>query len=356
MKTSSLEFLTKLLETPSPSSGETAGQRVWLDYVEQFADRIETDAYGNAIATLNPGCSPKIMVAGHSDEIGFQIQYIDDAGFIYIQPVGGPDVALARGQRVHIHSKNGPVLGVIGSLAVHMQDRTKDSKVPDWHELFIDIGAENKKAAEKRVAVGDLITYTVGFQQLNGDIYVARACDNRIGTFIAAETLRLCSEQKKKLKATLVAASTVQEENGLYGAGMVGYSVRPDAALVVDVAQATDIPITNKKRFGDARLGLGPIINKGSVNHPVLVDRLDQLAKKHKIDVQYGIDARRSGTDADEIFKQRGGIPTVALGVPNRYMHTPIEAIHLGDLENMAKLLATFVQEARSADDYKVKI
>lgn len=355
MKAFSLEFLSNLLETHSPSSAETAGQRVWLDYVKPFADRIETDAYGNALAYLNPGGRPKILVAGHADEIGFQVQYIDDNGFIYFQPVGGPDAALARGQRVYIHNKNGRVLGVIGSLAVHMQDRTGKAEVPDFHEMFIDIGAANRKDAEKRVVVGDLITYTVGFQQLHGDIYISRACDNRVGTFIAAEVLRLASEQKN-LKACVVAASTVQEENGLFGATMVGYSVRPDAALVVDVGQATDIPPANKKKFGDARLGNGPILSRGSINHPVIVDRLEQLAGKHKISFQRGIDSRRSGTDTDEIFKQRGGIPSASIGIPNRYMHTPVEAVHLGDLENIAKLLAAFVTEAKSADDYKIKI
>jgi putative aminopeptidase FrvX len=356
MKTASLEFLSKLLETPSPSSGETAGQRVWLDYVGAFADRVETDAYGNALATINPGGHPKIMIVGHSDEIGFQVQYIDEEGFIYFQPVGGPDPALARGQRVHIHSAHGPVLGVIGSLAVHMQDRSKKAEIPDWHEMFIDIGAENKKNAEKRVAVGDLITYTVGFQKLHGDIYIARACDNRVGTFIAAETLRLCAENKKKLKACIVAASSVQEENGLYGAAMIGYSVRPDVALVADVGQATDIPIASKKKFGDARLGRGPILSKGSVNHPVVVGRLEKLAQKNKIAYQHGIDPRWSGTDADAIFRQRGGIPSVSVGIPNRYMHTPIEAVHIGDLENTARLFAEFALDVRTGDSFKVKI
>ncbi len=205
-----LEFLTKLLNTPTPSSEEHRGQRVWLDYVGPFADKVETDTYGNALAILNPKGSPKIMVEGHADEIAFQIQYIDDDGFIYFSGVGGHDPALARGQRVHIHSRNGEVLGVIGALAIHMQGGKKQ-EVPELHELFIDIGAANRKEAEKRVAVGDLITYIVGWQQLNGEIYIARACDNRIGTFVAAEVLRLCKKAGKKLKANVVAASAIGE-------------------------------------------------------------------------------------------------------------------------------------------------
>ena len=354
MKPKSLDFLRRLLETPSPSSGEAAGQRVWLDYVGQFADETGSDAYGNAWAILNPKGKTRIMVAGHSDEIAFQIQYISDDGFLYFQPVGGPDVALARGQRVHIHHEGKKVLGVIGSLAIHMQDRDKKES-PAWHDLFIDIGAKDKKEALKRVAVGDLATYTVGFEQLYGDVYAARGCDNRVGTFVAAETLRLAAEAKD-LEVCLIAVSTIQEENGLYGASMVGYSIHPDAALIVDVCQATDIPPANKKHFGDVSLGGGPALNRGSVNHPVLVDRLAQVAKKKKIKYQLGIDSRWSGTDADAVFRQRGGIPTAALGIPNRYMHSPIETIHLGDLEVLADWLHHFVRSVGSKETFKVAI
>jgi putative aminopeptidase FrvX len=296
------------------------------------------------------------MVEGHADEIAFQIQYIDDDGFIYFSGVGGHDPTLARGQRVHIHGRGGQVLGVIGALAIHMQDRSKKAEAPELHDLFIDIGVGSRKEAEERVAIGDFITYVVGWQQLNGDIYIARACDNRIGTFVAAETLRLCAKAGKKLKANVVAASAVGEETGLYGAEMIGYSVRPDAALVIDVGQATDLPITNKKRFGDVRLGRGPILSRGSVNHPVLVQRLEQIAHDNKIAFQRGIDPRRSGTDADAIFLQRGGIATVAIGVPNRYMHTPVEAVHLKDLENLALWLTAFILDLRPGDSFKVKV
>lgn len=356
MRPESIAFLEKLLNTPTPSGAEAPGQRVWLDYVQPFADRVETDTYGNALAVLNPEGFPKIMVEGHADEIAFQVQYIDDNGFIYFGGVGGHDPSLASGQRVHVHGRNGPVLGVIGALAIHMQDRGKKQDVPDLSDLFVDIGVASRKEAEKKVAVGDFITYTAGCQQLNGDIYIARACDNRIGTFVAAEVLRLCAKAGKKLKAQVIAASAIGEENGLYGAHMLGYSVHPDAALVIDVGQATDIPITNKKKFGDAKLGGGPILSRGSVNHPVLVKRLEDVAGKNKIAFQRGIDSRRSGTDADAIFLQRGGIATAAIGVPNRYMHTPVEAIHLKDLEGLAELLTAFILELKPEETFKVKI
>ncbi len=356
MKDRSKAFLRQLLNTPSPSGGETAGQRVWLDYVKEFTDEVQTDAYGNAVAILNPKGTPRILVTGHSDEIAFQVQYIDDKGYISFSPVGGHDSTLPRGQRVTIHGRKGPVKGVVGALAIHMQDRSKKSEAPAFHDLFIDVGAASRKEVEKEVQVGDFITYSVGCEELRGDLWVARAHDNRIGTFIAAETLRLCSESKSKLQACVIAASTIQEEVGLHGAQMVGYAVQPDAALVVDVGHATDIPLVNKKQFGDVKLGKGPILSKGSVNHPVLIEKLEKVAERKKISYQRGIDSGRSGTDADSIFLQRGGIPTVSIGVPNRYMHTPVEVISLQDLETTSEWLAAFAQDQKSGAKFKVKI
>jgi putative aminopeptidase FrvX len=355
MRLESLDFLKKFLHTPSPSSGEMAAQRLWVDYVKAFADEVETDTYGNAIAVLNPKGSPRLMISGHADELAFIVQYIDDEGFVYFQPVGGHDIALPRGQRVAIHHQGKEVLGVIGSLAIHMQDRDKKADTPAWHDLYIDIGADNKKAAQRLVAIGDLVTYTVGFQQLRDDIWVGRGCDNRVGSFVAAEVLRLCASQKK-MSACLIAASTVQEENGLYGASMLGYSVKPDLALVIDVTHATDTPGTNKKRFGDVKLGQGPTLSHGSVNHPTVVQRLDEVGRKKKIKFQHNTDPRWSGTDADEIFRARGGIATATLGIPNRYMHTPCEVVHLGDMEVLADWLGGFVLDLKKGELFKTLV
>ncbi|MDK3158033.1 M42 family metallopeptidase [Kamptonema cortianum] len=355
MNQTSLQFLEKLINTPSPSGFETRGQRVWLDYVAQFADETSTDAYGNAIAVLNPQGRTKIMVTGHADEIGFMVHYITDEGFLYVQAIGGVDVSLARGQRVHVHGAKGPVTGVTGALAIHLQDRSGEQKAPKIEEIFIDIGVKNRKEAEKLVSIGDPVTYVDAFEILRGNIAVARACDNRIGTFAAAETLRLLATGKKT-DVCVVAVSTVQEENGLYGAKMVGYSVSPDAALVIDVGHATDIPPCTKTKHGDIRLGQGPILSVGSANHPVLVERLKACAAKAKIPFQKSIDPRWSGTDADGIFLSRGGTPTACIGLPNRYMHTPVEMIDLGDLENVARLCAEFCRGVRPGEKFKVKI
>ncbi len=355
MERSSLDFLKKLLATPSVTSQEARGIRVWVDYVKKFADRVETDAYGNAYAFLNEKGSPKLMLTGHADEIGFMVQYVDSDGFLYMTGVGGVDRALARGQRIHVHTKKGPVLGVIGSLPIHLQDRKDDKKVPEMHEIFIDIGVKTKKEALRKVEIGDTITYVDDFEILNGTIAVARGFDNRIGTFAAAEALRLLSEIKK-LNACVVAVATVQEEIGLNGAAMAGYNAHPDVALVADVGHALDIPGVNKPKHGEAALGNGPILGLGSANHPVVVERLRIVARARKIPLQAALDPNHTSTDADAISVARGGIPTACLGLPNRYMHTPVETIDLKDLDHLVRLMAAFAASLSKGERFKVKI
>lgn len=350
MKKESFEFLLSLLNTPSPSSLETLGQKVWIDYVKNYAHRVEVDAYGNAVATLNLEGKPKILVNGHIDEIAFQVQYVDDNGFIYFSPVGGPDPKLSRGRKVNIFHEGKVVPGVIGTLAIHMQEKEGQEKTPKWNELFIDIGASSRDEALEHVQVGDLVLYDSEAFCLLNDIWISRGCDDKVGAFVAAEVLRICSEEKISAPC-IVAASTIQEENGLYGASMIGYSIHPDIAIVVDVGHATDIPIADKKKFGDIRLGKGPILSHGSVNHPGIVDYLNKLAHKLSLSHQHGIDPRRSGTDADALFIQRGGIPTCSIGIPNRYMHSPVEAFHLKDLETAATWIAAFCKEIKSREE-----
>ena len=355
MKSENLDFLKSLLNTVSVTSQERSVQRLWRDRVKGFADRVESDAYGNVFAWLNEGGSPKIMVTGHSDEIGFMVQHISKEGFIWFTGVGGVDPALVRGQRMIVQTRQGPVLGVTGTLAPHMQDRDAKAEVPKLHDCFLDIGAKDAKEAAKLVRVGDVITFADDFEILRGDLAVARGCDNRIGIFAAAEALRLLSEEKK-LDACVVAVSTVQEEIGLHGAAMAGYRVHPDAALVADVGQATDIPGVSQKRWGDVKLGKGPILGIGSANHPVLIERLEAAAGKRKIPLQYATVPRRTGTDADAIFVQRGGIPSASLGLPNRYMHSPVEVVHLDDLEKMATLMAGFCLDVKKGERFAVRL
>lgn len=356
MRDESFAFLECLLETPSPSGFETKGQRVWADYVRSSARKIESDAYGNIFATLNPEGTPKILLCGHADELGLMVSHISDEGYLYFQAIGGVDRGLVRGQRVIIHGAHGPVPGVTGHLAIHMQEADDRKKVPELHQIFIDIGVPSRAEAEKLVALGDPITMDSGVNRLAGERIVARGCDNRVGAWAAAEALRLLAPHSEQLAAHVIAASTIQEENGLYGAVMLGYRIRPDAALVVDVTHATDIPACSKPKHGDIKLGGGPVVCLGSSNHPVLVERLRAVAKKKKIPLQYEPSPRRTGTDADAIFLQRGGIPTVSLGLPNRYMHSPVEVVDLNDLEALAELLAAFCLDVEAKETFAVKI
>ena len=350
------QFLQRLLNTPSPSGFETRGQKIWVDYVSQFADSVEIDSYGNAYATLNPEGDPTIFISGHMDELGLMVSHISEEGFLYFKGIGGVDRTLIRGQRMTIHGAEGPVPGVTGLLAIHMQEPDDRNKVPELHTMHIDIGVSSRKEADKLVRVGDAVTYSAEFQELAGGRFAARGCDNRIGAWAAAEGLRLASLKKEKLKAKLVAVSTIQEENGLYGASMAGYRVHPDVALVVDVTHATDIPNCSKAKHGEVGMGKGPVLSLGSVNHPVVNERLKKVSKRAGIDLQVEVNPRATGTDADAIFKQRGGIPTVSIGVPNRYMHSPVEMIQYSDLEQTAELLAAFALSVSKGELFGVTL
>ena len=356
MRDESLQFLQTLVNTPSPVGHEARGQRVWLDYAKQFADETYSDTYGNCVAVLNKGGGPRIMLAGHADEIAMAVNYIDDHGFLYVRRLGGVDPAITKAQRVVIHTRNGAVKGVVGNVAPHLSKLEKERKVPEIQDLFIDIGVNSKKEALKLVQIGDPITLANEFDLLRGDLVVARAFDNRAGTFAVIEALRLLTEQKGKLQAEVCAVSNIQEEVGLFGARQIAYSLKPDVALVVDVTHATDCPTVNKAMHGDIRIGHGPAITHGGCNHPEVVARIEQVAKKLKISLQHEAMSATSGTDTDAIFWTRGGIASGLISLPNRYMHSPVEVVSLKDLEQIPKLLAGFALSLKKGEEFKVKI
>lgn len=356
MREASLNFLKTLVNTPSPTGHETRGQRVWLDYAKKFADETFSDAYGNCVAVLNKGGGPRIMLAAHADEIAMAVNYISDDGFIYVRRMGGIDAAITKAQRIVIHTQNGPVKGVVGNVAPHLTKQEGDPKPPKIHDIFIDIGVSSRKDAEKLVRIGDPITLVDEFDILRGDLAVARAFDNRIGTFAVAETLRLLKTSGVKLNCEVCAVSNVQEEVGLLGARQIAYSLHPDVALVVDVTHATDYPTVSKAQHGDIRLGKGPAITHGGCNHPEVVKRLEEVAKKKKIPLQHEAMSATSGTDTDVIFWTRGGIASALISLPNRYMHSPVEVVSLKDLELIPQLMAAFVLSIKKGEKFKVKI
>jgi endoglucanase len=356
MREKSLVFLEKLINTPSPSGHESRGQRVWLDYVRQHADETYSDPHGNCVAVLNKGGSPRLMLAGHADEIALTVNYINEDGFIYVRRIGGIDPAIIRAQRVVIHTRRGPVRGVVGNVAPHLTKAEKDRKLPEMHDLFLDIGAASRKEAAALVRVGDPITLTDSFERLRNNLAIARAFDNRIGTFAVAEALRLIQRRPGRLKAEVCAVSNIMEEVGLFGARQIAYSLKPDAALVVDVTHATDVPTINKPMHGDVKIGAGPTLTHGGSSHPALVARLEEVARRQKISIQHEAVSSSGGTDTDAIFWTRGGIPSALISLPNRYMHSPVELVSLDDLEAIPELLAAFCLSVGRKETFRVHI
>ncbi|MCE5276499.1 MAG: M42 family metallopeptidase [Planctomycetaceae bacterium] len=356
MRKESLEFLKQLLTTPSPSGFESAIQKIWCDYARGFADEVITDSYGNAVAVLNGDGDPKVMIDGHADELGLMIKHIDDKGFIYFQRIGGFDTGVLRSKRVNIHTEKGIVRGVIGATAIHLQERDKEPKVPKMHELFIDIGAKDGKTAKARVSVGDPITFIDDFEMISKDLCIARGLDNRVGCWASIEALRIASAHKGSLKCALYATSSVQEEVGCFGAAMTAFNINPHVAIAIDVTHATDTPGIDVKQHGEVKLGGGPTVSLGRENHPVLVSRLRKIARTHKINLQIETFSTTGGTDAMAIFNKQGGIPSAIVGIPNRYMHTTVELVHLPDLLNVANLLAAFALDIKSGERFKVQI
>ena len=356
MRDESVSFLRTLVNTPSPVGHEVRGQRVWLDYVKRFAEETFSDAYGNCVAVLNKGGSPRLMLAAHADEISMVVNYINKQGYIYVRKMGGIDPAITKAQRVLIHSKGGPVKGVVGNVAPHLTKNDSDRKLPKMEDLFIDIGVESRKEAERLIRVGDPITLSDSFDVLRDDLVVARAFDNRVGTFAVAEALRQLSAEKNKLRAEILAVSNIMEEVGLLGARQIAYTLKPDVALVVDVTHATDYPTVSQQQHGDIKVGKGPSITHGGCNHPEVVKRLEEVAKRKKIPLQHEAMSNSSGTDTDVIFWTRGGIASALISLPNRYMHSPVEVVSLRDLEMIPQLMAAFVQSIKRGEKFKVKI
>lgn len=352
------DFLLDLLNTPSPTGFEVAGQRKWAKWVGQFADKVENDAYGTAWATL-VGSEPegkRIMFEAHADEIGFMVKHISEEGFLYVDRVGGSDVATARGRRVDILGDKGTVRGVIGNVAIHIRDR-ENEKAPLVHELAIDLGfASAKEVAKAGVRVGHPMVYSDSVELFGHGKIMGRALDNRIGGFIIAEVIDRLSKKKKRVHSTVIAVNAVQEEIGGNGAAMIAHRLMPDLAIVLDVTHATDTPGISKEKHGKVKMGGGPSLTHGSANHPLVVKRLMDVAEKLKIEIQHESSSRYTGTDTDVIFIQREGIPSALVSLPLRYMHSVVELADLEDVQRVIELLVGFAESVRPADSFSVRL
>ena len=351
MRKESLAFLEALTNQPSPSGYEQPAQRVFREFIGKYADEVRTDVLGNVIATLAGRASagaasgrPVVMLAGHCDEIGFMVKHVSDDGFLHFDPIGGVDPHLVPGQRVVVHTRTGPVKGLVGKKPIHLIEKQQErGKVVPIKNQHIDIGAKDKKAAEKLVAVGDPVTFAVGVEFFGSGLVMARGFDDKVGSFLVAEVVRTLARTKKKLQATVCAVSTVQEEIGLRGARTSAYHVDPDVGIVIEVGHATDYPGIDKKTHGDIRLGAGPIVYRGANINPKVHEILVDAARTEKIPIQLVGSPRGTGTDANVIQLSRAGVATGLVAIPLRYMHTPSEVLSIKDLTATASLIAAFV-------------
>lgn len=354
MRAESLEFLRALLETPSPSGYEEPVQELVMEWASKYADNVRKDVHGNVIAELNPSGHPRIMLAGHCDQIGLMVQHIDENGYLFVSAIGGFDVAVLIGQRVIVWSKVGgkltPVHGVIARKPIHLLPEAERERLPRISDLWVDIGARNRREAERLVSIGDPVTFELKFQVMRNNAFCACGLDDKVGTWVVMETLRRLSG--KKFDAAVFAVSTVQEELGLRGARTSAFGIEPHVGIAVDVTFASDHPEIDRKQVGEIRLHRGPVIYRGPNINPKVFDMLVSVAKRKGIPYQIAGASRATGTDANAIQVTRAGVATGLISIPNRYMHSPVEVASLGDLENAAKLLAAFIQEVKSDSDF----
>ncbi|MEY2485172.1 MAG: hypothetical protein QOH39_820 [Verrucomicrobiota bacterium] len=350
MNADSKDFLKQLVETPSPSGYEHDVQKLVRERIRPWCDSVRTDVMGNVFGVRNPKGEPRIMLAGHCDQIGFLVQYITEEGFIHFEAIGGVDPVVATSQRVSIMTRNGLIPGVIGRKAIHLMDEDDRKKVPKMHDLYIDIGATSKEDARKLLSIGDAGIFLQPYIELANERAVAMAFDNKMGTWIVTETLRLLHE--RKFDACVVGVSTVQEEIGLRGATASAFSSEADVGIALDVAHGTDTPGIEKKKAGEFHVGKGPMIFRGANINPRVFDLLVASAEEEKIPYQVASAARGTGTDANPMQLSRGGMATGLLSVPLRYMHTPNELLSLADLEDTARLLAAFCARLNTNHDF----
>ncbi len=352
MESRSLEFLKRLLTLPGPSGYEQKPARAWREEAETFADRVWADVSGNSFAVVNPGGAPRVMMAGHIDEIGLMVNHIDDDGFLYFSAIGGWDSEVIVGQRVEILTKDGSIIGVVGKKAIHRQEKEEREKSSKIKDLWIDIGARNGEEARGLVRVGDPAVLAADLVELPNARIASRSLDNRIGAYIVLEALRRLASDRAAAEA--VAVATAQEEIGYGGGGARPGAVGldPNIAIVLDVTHATDYPGAEKKGYGDHRLGGGPTLTRGSSASPLLFERIAEVAEREEIPYSIEAASRGTSTDADSIYTARAGIPTALVSVPNRYMHSPNEMVAVEDLERAAELIAAAVRSFTPEDDF----
>lgn len=341
------DFLVKLLSAPSPSGNETAFQRIWLDYVKKFA-RVETDHSGNAIGILNPDASFKVLLAGHSDEIGLIVNRIDDKGFIYFTNAGGINGALLPGLKVDVFGHKGHLRGVIG------YNRKTDSNAPaksKCEDFFIDCGFSSGNDVKKKVRVGDYALYHSEPEIIGTDRIICKGLDNKTGAFIVAEVLKKLSN--RKIKVGVYAVSTTGEETNMRGAHCAGARIKPDMGIAVDVTFNTDTPGEDCRTNAEVLLEKGPALSIGSPVNAKINQILEKTARNLKMPLQLELTPARTSTDADKIMFTGEGVPVALVSLPVRYMHSPVEMASLKDIDAIINLLSETIANLTGKEELR---
>lgn len=350
MNENAKKFFKKIISLPSPSGFEEPVQRAVREYIEPFADEVRTDVHGNVIAVRNPDSPFRIMLAGHADQIGFIVNYIDSEGFVYVSMLGGWDPQVIIGTRVKIWSAKGPISGIIGKKPIHLLNEDERKKVPKIQDLWVDLGAAGKEEVLDYVRIGDPITIDLSCEELLNDRIAAPATDDKSGVWVIMEALRRINP--KKLNVGVYAVATVQEEVGLRGSKTSAFGIEPTVGIAVDVTHATDCPTVDKKICGDIALGAGPVIGIGPNMNRRLTSELFDIAEQNNIPVQRSAEGRITGTDAASLQVNRAGMATGLVSIPNRYMHTPVEIVSWHDMNNAAELLARYCESVSLDSSY----
>lgn len=353
MDKKSKDFLYSYLNNASPTGFEQSGQQIWLDYLKPYIDDYIVDVYGSVAAVVNPKGKYKVVIEAHADEISWFVNYITEEGYIYVRRNGGSDHQIAPSMRVNIHTAKGSVKGVFGWPAIHVRDAGRE-EAPSLKNIFIDIGAENKKEVEAMgVHVGCVITFDDGLMELNKHFLTGRALDNRMGGFMIAEVARRIHENKKKLPYCLYIVNAVQEEIGLRGAEMISRRLKPDLAICTDVTHDTQSPMYNKKESGNLRCGSGPVLCYGPAVQNNVLKMVLEVADKKKIPFQRQAVSRSTGTDTDSFAYSAEGVASALISLPLKYMHTTVETVHKEDVENVIKLIYEVLMNVKPGMDFR---
>jgi endoglucanase len=337
-------LLEALLTATGPSGQETEAARAWRDGCKEFATEVAADHLGSSRAVVaGTAGGPSLAIVGHIDEIGLHVTHIDDEGFLRFGQVGGWDPMILVGQRVRLMTQGGVLPGVIGRKPIHLLKDDDRKKVPELKDLHIDIGAKDGDEARELVRIGDVAVIDVGPVELREGRVVARALDNRVGCYVAAEAARLVAEASGA-PGDVVALAVVQEETSFAGSRTSAFALEPDVAIAVDVTFATDQPGIELGEMTKHTLGSGPSISRGTPLHPRVFELLYEAGEQEKIPFTVESVGRNTGTDADAIHLSRAGVPTGLVSVPIRYMHSPVELANVEDIDAAARLIAAFAQ------------